>query len=131
MTTIDTDLDRDVCLRLLGGVTVGRIAWCACDGRAVVVPVAYVVDGDAIVVRAIGGSGVRAVRSGRLLTFEADAVGPTPHTGWSVVVRGPAEVVDDRHTVRKPAVPAPRKDEPAPFLLRITASEITGHVLSL
>ncbi|WP_051467601.1 pyridoxamine 5'-phosphate oxidase family protein [Actinomadura oligospora] len=123
-------LDHATCLRLLGGVAVGRIAWCACDGRAIVVPVTFVLDGDAIIAHAFAGSGLRAVRTGRPLTFEADDVGPAPHTGWSVLVRGLAEVVDDRHAVRWPTASTRGEDEPAPFLIRIPASEVTGQRLS-
>lgn len=126
-----TILDRAACLRLLSDVEVGRIAWCACDGRAVVVPVAFVLDGDAIVVRTIGESRVRAVRSGRQLTFEADDVGPSPHIGWSVLVKGSAEVVDDHRAIRRLTVPSSWTDDPASTLVRITPSKVTGYHLSL
>ncbi|MEV4258457.1 pyridoxamine 5'-phosphate oxidase family protein [Spirillospora sp. NPDC049652] len=127
---IDTALDRAACLNLLGTVTVGRIAWCTCDGRVIVVPVAFVLDGETIVVRAVGGSRVRAVRTGRLLTFEADDIDPAHQTGWSVLVKGAAEVIEDREGVPGASVPAAWADDPASFLVRIPATDITGHRLT-
>lgn len=126
-------LDRDTCLTLLDTVVIGRVAFAGDDGRVVVVPVNFIVDDGAIVLRTALGGKLSAVREGRLLSFEADDVEPGLRTGWSVLVTGTAEVVTDAATIghleRLPLAPWP--STATPYLVRLHADEVTGRRLPL
>jgi nitroimidazol reductase NimA-like FMN-containing flavoprotein (pyridoxamine 5'-phosphate oxidase superfamily) len=71
-------LDRETCLALLATVSIGRVGWATADGRAMILPVNFVVDrgsdGDTIVFSTSEGEKLDAVREGRTLTFEVDDV---------------------------------------------------------
>lgn len=90
---------------------IGRVAWACDDGRVPVLPVNFVMDGDAIVFRTAEGGKLSAVRQGRPLSLEADDVEPGLRTGWSVLVIGTARVVTHTVTIdrltRLPLAPWP------------------------
>jgi hypothetical protein len=81
-------------LELLAGISVGRIVY---SDRALpfVVPVNFVLDGMDIVIRTSVRSGLISNVPGHVVAFEADAIDPVDKVGWSVVVTGRAELVDD------------------------------------
>lgn len=87
-------LEFDACLRLLASVPVGRLSFCA-DGEVVVLPVNHAVDGQDVVFRTARGSKLSAAEGQSLVAFEADDYDPQSRTGWSVVITGRAEVVDE------------------------------------
>jgi nitroimidazol reductase NimA-like FMN-containing flavoprotein (pyridoxamine 5'-phosphate oxidase superfamily) len=126
-------LDRRTSLELLGTVGIGRLAWAAENGHAVVVPVNFVVEGDSVIFRTSEGSKLDAIREGHLLSFEADDVEPALHVGWSVLVTGVAEIITDPDELRRlEELPlAPWAMTPKPFLVRIRAGEVTGRRLPL
>jgi uncharacterized protein len=92
-------LPFDTCLALLASVSVGRIGFLA-DGELVILPVNYLVDGQHVVFRTAAGSKLSAAENGDLVTFEADSYDDLDRSGWSVVVNGVAEVIDDAETDR-------------------------------
>ncbi|WP_131736282.1 pyridoxamine 5'-phosphate oxidase family protein [Actinomadura roseirufa] len=124
-----TQLDEAACRELLGEVQVGRVAWADGTGRAALLPVNFVLDGDAVVFRTAEGAKLEAVRAGRPLTFEADDLEPALRTARSVVVTGPAEIVTDPAEIRRlgglPLTPWDRSAKP--FLVRLTIQEVTGR----
>ena len=85
-------LDRDACLPLLAGDVVGRLGIID-RGTPKILPVNYVLDGDAIVFRTAPGTkldaGPRAPACFEVDHFDRDA-----RTGWSVLVVGHLEEVD-------------------------------------
>jgi len=87
-------LPFDTCLRLLASVPVGRIGFFA-DGELVILPVNHRVDGQDVVFRTAAGSKLSAVENGGLVVFEADSYDDLDRFGWSVVINGFAEVIDD------------------------------------
>jgi uncharacterized protein len=91
-------LGMDEALQLLASVPVGRIAF-PHEGEAFVTPVNHRVAGRSVVFRTGRGTTFGAAWSERPVTFEADAFDPAARTGWSVVVRGTAIVVDDREEI--------------------------------
>ncbi|WP_460350006.1 pyridoxamine 5'-phosphate oxidase family protein [Actinoallomurus acanthiterrae] len=103
------------------------------DGRVAVLPVNFVLDGEVVVFRTAEGGKLSAVWQGRPLSFETDEVEPGLRTGWSVLVRGTAEVVTDAATIddleRLPL--APWSSTPKPYFVRLRAAEITGRRLPL
>lgn len=84
-------LDRQACLALLGGEVVGRVG-VVDHGAPRILPVNYVLDGDAVVFRTAPGTklddGPRAPAC-----FEIDAFDRAARTGWSVLVLGRLEEV--------------------------------------
>ena len=87
-------LPFDICLRLLASVPVGRIGFFA-DGELVILPVNHLINGQDVVFRAGAGSKLSAAENGDVVVFEADSYDDLDRSGWSVVVNGSAEVIDD------------------------------------
>lgn len=83
------------CFLLLGSVPVGRIGFAA-RGEVVMLPVNFLVDGQDVVFRTGAGSKLSAIEVGQYVGFEADSYDVAEAAGWSVVVNGLAEVVDDK-----------------------------------
>ena len=82
------------CFLLLKSMPVGRIGFVA-GGEVVILPVNFLVDGQDVVFRTAAGSKLSAAEVGHYVGFEADCYDAAAGTGWSVVVNGLAEVVDD------------------------------------
>ncbi len=87
-------LSREDCVHLLATRTIGRIAFHAA-ALPVILPVAYAVDGDSIVVRVRGGSQLDAGTRGAVVAFEVDDVDAADGGHWSVVVTGVTSAVSD------------------------------------
>ncbi|WP_079100138.1 pyridoxamine 5'-phosphate oxidase family protein [Streptomyces sp. WMMB 322] len=92
-------LDRATALRLLTSVTLGRLFFTQ-QALPAVRPVIHVLDGEDVVVRLSDAAALAAVTvpadgTGAVVAFEADAIDPERHLGWSVVVTGYARRVDD------------------------------------
>ena len=58
-------------------------------------PVNHLVDGSTVVSRSLEGGKLGAAIFERAVAFELDDLDLTTRAGWSVVVRGRAEVVED------------------------------------
>ena len=78
----------------MAAVPVGRIGFFA-DGELVILPVNHLVDGQDVVLRTAAGSKLSAAENGDPVAFEADSYDDLDRSGWSVVVNGFAEVIDD------------------------------------
>lgn len=88
-------LDRDECVELLTHESfVGRVALVV-DNRPLVLPVNYMVDRGTIVFCTSAGTKLNTVVGGVEVAFEVDDNRPLHHSGWSVLVRGRAQVVTD------------------------------------
>lgn len=89
-------LDEAACIELLAHHRfVGRVAFVV-DDRPIVLPVNYIFDNDSVVFCTGSGTTLNAVAGGADVAFEVDDSVPLRHSGWSVLVRGHAEVVTDR-----------------------------------
>lgn len=87
-------LDRAECLRLLGTVSVGRIAFTE-RSLPMIHPVNFSVDGNDVIIWTSSGGKLAAAIVGAMVAFEADEVDPITRSGWSVVVLGHAGLVQD------------------------------------
>jgi uncharacterized protein len=119
-------LTRAECRLLLPGATVGRLA-VPTPNFPTVEPVSFaVVDGE-VVVAARADSAADAVPAGTVLSFEADVLDNAQQGGWSVVVTGPVEELDDDivAVVRPQLGPWPAADNDR--LLLIRSERITGQ----
>jgi uncharacterized protein len=88
------DIDPEECLSLLTSRSAGRVAFNSEDG-IMVLPVNHVVhDGDVYFRTSAYGVIAEALRHHEQLTFQIDDHDEFLRAGWSVLVIGPAEVVD-------------------------------------
>ena len=88
------ELSTEDCQRLLRAGTVGRVA-VSTPGGPHIVPVNYVVSGDAVIFRTSPYSVLGSHARNSLLAFEVDHLEPGQDDSWSVVARGRCEFIDD------------------------------------
>lgn len=93
-------LPFEECLRLLASVPVGRIGFFA-DGEMVILPVNHAVDGQDVAFRTARGTKLSVAEGQSLVAFEADHYDQQIRSGWSVLVNGRAEVVEDAADVQR------------------------------
>lgn len=123
-------LDRGSCLALLGTVAVGRLAWADADGRVEVRPVTFGLHDGCVALRCGPGSMLTAIREGRPVSFEADAVEPALRSGWSVLVAGAtAELVPT--SASQPGIVDPWVRGGCPHLVRLRGGRLSGRRLAL
>lgn len=91
-------LDLATSLELLASVPVGRVAMID-RGELFIAPVNHVVVGRGIAFRSGIGAKLDAGVMRHLVSFEADDYDVDARTGWSVVVKGRAELVTDPEAV--------------------------------
>ena len=84
----------DECLRLLASRPYGRLAYLDA-GAPAIVPVNHLVDGSSVVVRSLDGGKLGAAIFERAVAFQVDDLDFATRTGWSVLVRGRAEIIED------------------------------------
>jgi nitroimidazol reductase NimA-like FMN-containing flavoprotein (pyridoxamine 5'-phosphate oxidase superfamily) len=84
-----SELTREECFALLATQVVGRLAVAAPGEAPLVLPVNFVIDGEAIVFRSDAGTKLHLL-SGNPVSFGVDAVDPNRHGGWSVLASGRA-----------------------------------------
>ena len=68
-------------------------------GEVQVLPVNHLVDGQDVIFRTAHGSKLYATQGQQPITFEADDYDEETHSGWSVVMNGRAEPVDEEAEV--------------------------------
>jgi uncharacterized protein len=122
------DLESVACLELLASQSVGRVAF-VIDGRPVILPVNYAVDGWSIVFRTSYGSKLVAASTASQVAFESDSFDRSIRSGWSVVAQGTAESVYDEEMIdRLEALELDTwADGQRDHWVRIHPDEITGR----
>ena len=123
-------LPEEECLRLLTRGHFGRVGLVE-DDRAVILPVNYVFEEGCVVFQSTAGSKLDAAFAGRSVAFEIDAVDPVYHGGFSVLVHGPAEVVDSADDIKRLSeLPLrPWWPDARDRWIRIRVEEVTGRRL--
>lgn len=119
------------CEALLRGGVVGRVAVSAPDGPHIV-PLNYSMVGDAIVFRTTPYSVVGTYGRNAQLAFEVDHLDYEGQKGWSVVVRGRADVVADPtqiEEIHQTWEPRPWADGNRNMYFRLRLDEVTGRRL--
>ncbi|MET8455614.1 pyridoxamine 5'-phosphate oxidase family protein [Streptomyces parvulus] len=125
------ELGRQECLCRLSTADVGRVVFTR-DALPAVLPVHFSVDGDgAVLLRTSAASEMARAVDGAVIAFEADEVDAAAHSGWSVVVTGPASVVTDPVDRQRLIRTGPRSwvARPADLFVRIEPELVTGHEL--
>jgi nitroimidazol reductase NimA-like FMN-containing flavoprotein (pyridoxamine 5'-phosphate oxidase superfamily) len=121
-------MDRVECRQLLDGQGVGRIAGTV-DGRPVILPINYVVFGDAVLVRARRGGALDRITRNIVVAFEIDGSDRVYHEGWSVLVVGrSAHVTDPAELERLQGLRLlPWAGEGRDLFIRIFLDDVTGR----
>jgi uncharacterized protein len=117
------------CLALLSAVSVGRVGFVA-DGEVLVLPVNFVMDGQAVVFRTASGSKLAGAEDRSTVAFEADNYDDISQSGWSVLVRGRAEVVEDDAEIDRLSrlgLYSWASTLDRPFWIRIRPTSVTGR----
>lgn len=130
-------LDRAEALRLLGSVSLGRIVFTH-QALPAIRPVNHLMDGEDIIVQLHDGATLASMvtptqATGVVVAYEADAIDPKTHIGWSVVVTGYAHrVTDEGQLARFAARLRPWVQHPAMnSALRIRPDLVTGLQLTV
>ena len=87
-------LDRDECLQLLSGCSLGRVA-VSVGALPVILPVNFLLDRERILIRTGPGTKLDAATRDSVVAFEVDHIDPFSHGGWSVCLTGMAREVKD------------------------------------
>jgi nitroimidazol reductase NimA-like FMN-containing flavoprotein (pyridoxamine 5'-phosphate oxidase superfamily) len=115
------------CRALVADARVARIAFVA-DGLPVVVPVTCAVLDDAAVFCTAPDTRLAAAAARGVLAFEVDEIDLRSRTGWSIVVTGVAERVDDAlQRARMRSVLEPWAPGGHEIFLRLPLSSMTGR----
>jgi len=87
-------LSRAECLALLRESLVGRVI---VTDRALpaAFPVNFALLGEDVVFRTTAGSKLEAASARAVVAFEVDDIDPLRQTGWSVLIQGRADLVED------------------------------------
>lgn len=122
-------LDPDDCVALLRSTPVGRIAFVHED-HLTVLPVTYAWTDDAIVFRTLDGEKLQAADQFQDVAFEVDEWDVRTHSGWSVLVRGVAEHIEEwseiEHLEQTDLVPWVH-EEWRRMWVKVIPNEITGR----
>jgi nitroimidazol reductase NimA-like FMN-containing flavoprotein (pyridoxamine 5'-phosphate oxidase superfamily) len=124
-------LSESRCVELLRSAHVGRLAWQSVDGLQIL-PVSYAYHQGAVVFRTSPTGSLAQLVEPTEVALEVDDLDQTHRTGWSVVVHGQAQAIDEPQDL----VDAWTVDGVAPWasgvrnlFLRITPTRITGRGL--
>jgi nitroimidazol reductase NimA-like FMN-containing flavoprotein (pyridoxamine 5'-phosphate oxidase superfamily) len=123
-------LDRQACLKLLGGAGIGRIVYTE-RAMPAIQPVPFVLHDETIVLRAnVSGKLAAGVRD-TVVAFEAGRFSDDLRWGWTVRVIGRAIAIADPEELAELAVlPLPSWDATTnAYFLRVTIDLISGRRL--
>ncbi|WP_199791385.1 pyridoxamine 5'-phosphate oxidase family protein [Streptomyces sp. 142MFCol3.1] len=125
------EIDRDEALRLLGSVAFGRIVFTR-HALPTIRPVNHILDNGDIIIRTHEGAALtsrarQADGQGVVVAYEADAIDPDRHLGWSVTVTGYAHLVTEpEELARYRALLNPWVNQTMDYAVRIRPDLITG-----
>ena len=124
------ELTREECVRLLSTHRLGRLVISLPGRPAVVRPVDYTFASGSIFVRTAPGTKLHALLRATAATFEIDELGPH---GWSVIVQGRPELVEQPPDLRRLALSGHRSTAPGrrDTWVRIRARTISGRRITV
>lgn len=120
------ELDEAECLRLLRSHHLGRIAL-SVGALPAVFPVHFAMLGRDPVFRTDAGTKLTAASAGHVVCLEVDDVDPEFHAGWSVMVIGRAQVIDDEAELAAAALPLRPWVGSGDAFVRIRAGIVSGR----
>jgi nitroimidazol reductase NimA-like FMN-containing flavoprotein (pyridoxamine 5'-phosphate oxidase superfamily) len=124
-------LGYDECLRLAGSEPVGRIAFTE-GGDIHIFPVNHRVLDGVVAFRTADGTKLGAAIEGSVVAFEIDRYDASSTAGWSVLIKGRAELLDEgtlRTRLRTTGVQPWRNRLPKPEWVVIRPDTVSGRRL--
>jgi uncharacterized protein len=121
-------LESQECRSLLEHAPIGRLAIVS-DGRPLIFPVNYIVDGESIVFRTADGSKLDAALRGEAAAMQVDSLDHGARTGESVLVVGHLhEVTNEDELLRIESLGVqPWASGHKPHVARLDIEKITGR----
>jgi hypothetical protein len=119
-------LTRAECRELLPTAPVGRLA-VPTPTFPTLEPVSFAVVEGELVVAVRAGSAGEALAAGTWVTFEADVLDHERHQGWSVVVGGPVEELDEDVAAHVRPLLSPWPATEGDRLLLVRSERVTGQ----
>jgi uncharacterized protein len=114
------------CWQLVSGTPVGRVAFVD-GGEPMVLPVNHAVVGHRVVFRTFRGSLLHEALMSEPVAFQVDGFDPDARTGWSVVVKGIADLADDPDELDALDLHPWADDVARDDWVQIRAEEVTGR----
>jgi uncharacterized protein len=117
------------CVRLLTDKPVGRVAFWGPDGPQVLPVNHAVVDGD-VVFRVAAHSEMAQALNGSAVAFEVDDIDDITQSGWSVLVVGSSEYVEDPDTMTERSgrrLPDPWAPGLRTLVVRVVTHRVSGR----
>jgi nitroimidazol reductase NimA-like FMN-containing flavoprotein (pyridoxamine 5'-phosphate oxidase superfamily) len=124
-------LSREESLRLLAGVAMGRVVF-TMHALPAIQPVTHVIDDGDIIIRTHLGTAITMAvdRHDAVVAYEADAIDPDDHLGWSVIIVGTARLIHDEGDIaRYRRLLRPWVSGTTDHLIRIRPELVTGSRL--
>lgn len=87
-------LNAGECRALMGTAPIGRIVFTD-QALPAIQPVNFIMHGDNVIIRTAEGSKLSAATRHTVVAFEVDHFDPDHRSGWSVVVIGPTQIIED------------------------------------
>lgn len=119
-------IEEDSCWGYLAAREVGRLAT-TLDNQPEIFPINYCLDGESVVFRSAPGSKLEEITGNHLVAFEVDDW--DNNGGWSVIVKGTAELITDEAELARadkmplrPWIPTAKKT-----FVRIIGEQISGR----
>ena len=123
-----TPLSRPEALKRLSSVSLGRIVF-TYQALPDIRPVNHLLDNDHLIIRSHMGTAAVSAIEGlvTVVAYEADDIDPVTHLGWSVIVKGIAELVRDPEEIRRyQRLLRPWVLEHMDYVIRIKPEIVTG-----
>jgi Pyridoxamine 5'-phosphate oxidase len=130
------ELHSDEALRLLGGISLGRIVFTR-QALPTIRPVNHVLDNGDVIIRTHEGAALtshaqEADGQGVVVAYQADSIDPDTHLGWSVVVTGYARLITDPgELARYRSMLHPWTNQVMDYTVRIHPALVTGIRLTV
>jgi len=122
------EMSREECFERLNAEVLGRVGFNDEVGP-VVLPVNYRIrDGSIVIATGLSTTFARFA-VGKVVALEVEDVDPLTESGWTVLVRGRAEMVPHDGMPAPEARPRPWAEGPRPLLIRIVPETVTGRWL--
>ena len=122
-------LPYEECMRLLTKAVVGRLSYVVA-GEPTIIPVNYRMYGASVVFRTSFGGKHEAAMLGRPAAFQIDEFDDVYQKGWSVLVKGSLESVDEPEELEELAelsLTPWARETVRPFWVRLVPNEVTGR----
>jgi nitroimidazol reductase NimA-like FMN-containing flavoprotein (pyridoxamine 5'-phosphate oxidase superfamily) len=122
------ELSEADCMELLTTKKVGRLAYVGPEGPEII-PINFVAQQGSVLFRTSPHSVLGRCSPIDVAAFEVDEVDDFTESGWSVLLRGTAELVEDVLDLPREARPVSWAEGARPLFVRVPGRSITGRRL--